>query len=176
MCVNKTAIVEQLAEREISRCKPEMILKMLKRMKQARLNQKSLTIQLKNLSYSYDQPLHFLSFDQVYQTILKLDEAKDTMQQSYFKAFDAGIQTLTADYLGVCLKDLQKPFCEVYDLDLRFLFVNAILNADLNPSLFKVNIEDKIFERYGVTRSFNKLISKQYYDAELKAKKLVVSY
>ncbi len=39
---------------------------------------------------------------------------------------------------------------EAWDVDVKFLMIVGLLNADLNPGLFKTKIYDKIFNKYEV--------------------------
>ena len=57
-------------------------------------------------------------------------------------------------------------------MDVKFLFINANLNPEGNPHLFKTKISNKVFDKYEVLNSFNKLASKQYYDGEIDIKRV----
>ena len=94
------------------------------------------------------------------------------MSPSLFNSFDGGFHNYKADYLSVHARNLLKPVLEVWDVDLKFLFVTAILNADLNPQLFKTRISVKLFNKFEILYNFNKLPPKQYYDAEVKVNKV----
>ena len=60
-------------------------------------------------------------------------------------------------------------------MDVKFLMIAGLLNADLNPQLFKTKICDKIFNRYEVQYYYNKLLPKLFYDAEVKVTKVKVT-
>lgn len=88
--------------------------------------------------------------------------------------FDTGIHTYTCEHMSWHSRNLTKPLFEVWALDFRFLFINAALSAKSNPILFKTKIYDKIFKKYEIQKTFNKLMSKQYYDAEIKMDKFKI--
>jgi len=89
-----------------------------------------------------------------------------------FKEIDGAFHTYTADYIAWHVRNLQKPMVEVSGVDVRFLFINAALNPDQNPNMFKTKVWNRIFNKFEVYSSFNKLTSKQYYDAEVKLDKI----
>jgi hypothetical protein len=64
--VNKNEIVDTLCERDIFRCKGQNIFKILKKLKQSKLNEKIMIIQAKNFKMTYDMPQQFLDFNSVY--------------------------------------------------------------------------------------------------------------
>lgn len=72
-------------------------------------------------------------------------------------------------------RNLLAPLLEAWDVDVKFLMIAGILNADLNPSLFKTKIADKIFNKYEVHYQYNKLLPKLFYDAEIKITKVKTS-
>jgi hypothetical protein len=57
-------------------------------------------------------------------------------------------------------------------MDFKFLFINAYLNDSINESLFRVNVKEKIFDKYEITKSYNKLVTKQFYDANFECTKI----
>jgi hypothetical protein len=61
--VNKHEIVETMHERDLFKCKSHNIFKLIKRLKQARLNEKVLILQAKNFRMTYDLPQKFLDFN-----------------------------------------------------------------------------------------------------------------
>lgn len=77
-----------------------------------------------------------------------------------FKELDPGLHTYKCDYMSWHLRNLLKPFVEVWGVDFRFLFINAELNPNSNPSLFKSKTYSRIFKKYEIKRSYNKLVSK----------------
>lgn len=54
--MNKDEIVDLLAEREIFKCKAPFIFKILKRLKQSKLNDKAMIYYLKNFKMVYEIP------------------------------------------------------------------------------------------------------------------------
>lgn len=82
--------------------------------------------------------------------ILRLDEAKDFMNPSLFSSFEGAIHNYKFDYVSMHSRNLLTPLVEAWDLDLKFLMIAGILNADQNPSVFKTKISDKIFCKYEV--------------------------
>ncbi len=111
----------------------------------------------------------------MYQIIQKLDEAKEYLNPSLFSAFEGAIHQYKCDYLSMHARNLLAPLFEAWDVDVKFLMIAGILNADLNPSLFKTKIVDKIFNKYEVQYQYNKLLPKLFYDAEIKITKFKAS-
>lgn len=71
-------------------------------------------------------------------------------------------------------RNMLRPILEIWELDFRFILINAILNSKMNTDLFKTKVYEKIFKKFEITKSFNKLVSKQYYDSDFKCKRLRV--
>lgn len=94
------------------------------------------------------------------------------MTSILFKEFDTGLHSYKCDYAAWHIRNLMKPVVEAWDVEVKFLFINALLNPDMNPSLFKTKTYSKIFKKYEIQHSYNKLVSKQYYDAEIKINKV----
>jgi hypothetical protein len=61
--VNKNEIVDTMHERDIFKCKGQNIFKLIKRLKDAKLNEKSLILQSKNFRMTYDLPQKFLDYN-----------------------------------------------------------------------------------------------------------------
>jgi hypothetical protein len=72
-------------------------------------------------------------------------------------------------------RNLLTPIMEAWDVDVKFMMIVGILNADQNPLLFKTKISDKIFNKYEVQYQYNKLLPKMFYDADLKIQKVKLS-
>lgn len=169
--VNKSEAAEVLAEREIFRCKAPVVFKLLKKLKLSGLNEKAMAYFVKNFRMVFDVTPQLLDFNHVFSLVQRLDEARDCLFASLFKELDGAFHTYTADYIAWHVRNLQKPMIEVWGVDVRFLFINATLNPDQNP-IFKTKVWHKIFDKYEVYKSFNKLPTKQYYDAEIKLDKI----
>jgi hypothetical protein len=107
--------------------------------------------------------------------VQKLDEAKDFLTPQLFSTFESAIHTYKCDYLAMHARNLLAPLLEAWDVDVKFLMIAGLLNADQNPQLFKTKISDKIFNRYEVQYHYNKLLPKLFYDAEVKITKVKVS-
>jgi hypothetical protein len=102
----------------------------------------------------------------VYESILKLEEAAETMNPNFFSSFEAGKQSMTCDLFEAQLGNLLQPALIVKNLNLDFYFVNAHLNA--RDHIFNRVILETVFQgKYYIEKKFNKLLSKQYYDAKL---------
>lgn len=97
------------------------------------------------------------------------------MNPQLFKGFDSGVHTYTCDYISIHSRNLLKPLVEVWDLDFKFLLIIGVLNSKQNTALFKTKVVDKIFKKFEVIKSFNKLMSKWFYDADFKCNKLRVT-
>lgn len=144
-------------------------MKLLKKLKMSKLNEKQIIVQGKNFKMTYDMPQQFLDFNSVYQIIQRLDEAKEIMTPSLFSSFESAIHHYKCDYVAIHGRNMLAPIVEAWDVDVKFLLIVAMLNADLNPQLFKTKITEKIFNKYEVQYVYNKLLPKMFYDAELKA-------
>jgi hypothetical protein len=105
----------------------------------------------------------------------RMDEAKDFLTPQLFSTFESAIHTYKCDYLAMHARNLLAPLLEAWDVDVKFLMIAGLLNADQNPQLFKTKISDKIFNRYEVQYHYNKLLPKLFYDAEVKITKVKVS-
>jgi len=70
---------------------------------------------------------------------------------------------------------MNKPIVEMWNLDLKFTFINAFLNELENESLFRVVVKDKIYDKFEVTANYSKLVSKQYYDAYIACERVKVT-
>lgn len=116
-----------------------------------------------------------MDFNSVYQMVLKLDEAKDFMNPSLFSSFEGAIHNYKVDYIAMHARNLLAPLAEAWDLDMKFLIIAGILNADINPTVFKTKIYEKIFNKYEVQIGYNRLLPKLFYDAELKVQKVKAS-
>jgi hypothetical protein len=77
--VNRSEIVGALQDRDIFKCNPELIMKLLKRLKQSKINEKIFIVNLKNLKFNYDIPFEHLEYNNVYNIVQGLDEAKEYM-------------------------------------------------------------------------------------------------
>jgi len=64
--VNKNELVDTLKERDVFKCRGQNIFKLLKKLKQAKLNDKVLILQAKRYKQTYDLPQRLLEFNQVY--------------------------------------------------------------------------------------------------------------
>jgi hypothetical protein len=67
--VNKSEIAETFKNRDINKGEPAFIMKMLKKLKKSRINEKLMTIQMRNLKFAYDIPSDMLEFDSVYRCV-----------------------------------------------------------------------------------------------------------
>ncbi len=72
-------------------------------------------------------------------------------------------------------RNLLAPLMEAWDVEVKFLMIAGLLNADMNPQLFKTKIADKIFNKYEVQYHYNKLLPKLFYDGEIKINKFKCS-
>jgi hypothetical protein len=61
---------------------------------------------------------------------LKLDEAKDSMTPGLFKEFEGAIYNFKSDYAALHARNLLRPIIEIDDLDIKFMMLKGILNAD----------------------------------------------
>ena len=59
------------------------------------------------------------------------------MNPVLFKELDAGVHTYTCDYLAWHVRNLMRPLVEIWDVDVKFLFINAVLHPEMNPTIFK---------------------------------------
>ncbi|CDW78547.1 UNKNOWN [Stylonychia lemnae] len=166
--LNKEEVMDVLSEKEVFKSKSPFIFKMLKKLKLSKINEKAMVYYLKNFKMTYEIPQQFLDFYQLYQVILNLDEARDSMSVALFKELDSGVHSYKCDYISWHIRNLVKPIVEVYQVEVNFLFINGLLNPDMNPSLFKAKTFSKIFKKYEIQHSYNKLVSKQFYDADIK--------
>ncbi len=105
----------------------------------------------------------------------KLDEAKEFLTPTIFTSFESAIHHYKCDYLSMHARNLLAPLIEAWDVDVKFLMIAGLLNADTNPALFKTKIADKIFNKYEVQYHYNKLLPKLFYDAEVKVTKFKAS-
>jgi hypothetical protein len=64
--VNKNELADTLKERDVFKCRGQNIFKLLKKLKQAKLNDKVLILQAKRYKQTYDLPQRLLEFNQVY--------------------------------------------------------------------------------------------------------------
>ena len=90
-------------------------------------------LQSKNFKMQYDQPQHFLDFNSVYQIVQKLDEAKDFLTPQLFSNFESAIHTYKCDYIAMHARNLLAPLMEAWDVEVKFLMIAGLLNADMNP-------------------------------------------
>lgn len=65
--------------------------------------------------------------------MVKLDEAKDYLTPQLFTAFESAIHSYKCDYLAVHARNLLAPLLEAWDLDVRFLMIAGLLDAEQNP-------------------------------------------
>ena len=71
-----------------------------------------------------------MDFHQVYQLVVKLEEAKDYLTPQLFTAFESAVHTYKCDYLAVHARNLLAPLLEALDLDIRFLLIAGLLDAE----------------------------------------------
>jgi hypothetical protein len=57
-----------------------------------------------------------------------------------------------------------KPLVEIWGLSFKMDSITALLNTNYNPAFFQQTIERKIFRRFSMPITFNKLTNKWYYD------------
>jgi hypothetical protein len=82
--------------------------------------------------------------------VQKLDEAKDFLNPQIFGSFESALHTYKCDYLAMHARNLLAPLMEAWDIEVKFLMIAGLLNAEINPQLFKTKISDKIFNKYEV--------------------------
>jgi hypothetical protein len=100
--------------------------------------------------------------------ILRLDEAKDFMSPGLFKGFEGALHNYECDYIAMHARNMLCPILEAWDVQVKFMIVIGLLNEEVNPSIFKTKVSDKIFNKYEVQYHYNKLLPKMFYDADLK--------
>ncbi len=103
---------------------------------------------------------------------MRLDEAKDFMNPGLFSSFEGANHSYKMDYVSFHSRNMLSPIIEAWDCDVRFLMIAGILSPEGNPSVFKTKVYDKIFGKYEVQLSYNRLLPKLFYDADLKLSKL----
>jgi hypothetical protein len=72
------------------------------------------------------------------------------MTPSLFSSFESAIHHYKCDYVAIHGRNMLAPIVEAWDVDVKFLLIVSMLNADLNPQLFKTKITEKIFNKYEV--------------------------
>jgi hypothetical protein len=60
------------------------------------------------------------------------------------------------------------PIIEAWDVEVKFLMIIGLLSPEPCPMIYMTKINDKIFNKYGVEFKYNKLLSKMFYDGEIK--------
>jgi len=85
-----------------------------------------------------------------------LDEAKDYLSPQLFSTFESAIHSYKCDYLALHKRNLLASLPEAWYVEVKFPMIAGLLNADLNPQLFKTKICDKIFNSYEVQYYYNK--------------------
>ena len=88
-----------------------------------------------------------------------------------FAEIRGAIHHYSADYFAWHARSFLKPVMEFWKVAMNSEMFSGILNPNGNPSLFTETTLSKIFERFELPVTFNKLTNKFFYDGSLDIEK-----
>ena len=173
--VDKSEAIEIMQQRRCFRVRQVQFSKFWDKVQRSGLNDKYVVVRGKSLLLQFEIPKKFRNRDAVIDVIKSLDEGRSFIGPETFKALKPGIHTFKIDYLYAMGRNMQKPIIELWKLNWKQTFVVAEVNPAKNMSLFTTYLKNKIFQRFEMSKFFNKLLSKHYYDSTINIHKLRVN-
>ena len=119
----------------------------------------------------WSKPAQFQTKESLYEHIRQLDEAEEHLQMSIFDDFKGSIFQFSSDYMALHARSFMKPILEVWGWSLNLQWLIGILSPASNPELFSTKIEKKIFRKFPIPVTWNRLQSKHFYSADIKVQK-----
>jgi hypothetical protein len=120
---------------------PEKVtLNLLKQFKKSKVFDKSLSVEYKNFSWSFEKPADYLNQNLCFQKVKSLDEADKFLRSDIFEILKGTIHTFDIDYMAIQSRSFQKPLMEVWGLQFTFDNIFGVLCPKSNPGLFTQQI------------------------------------
>ena len=173
--VDKSEAIEIMTQRRYFRVKQKPFKKFWDRLQKNNLNDKYVYLSGRNLMMQFELPKRFKNREYTLDVIKSLDEGRNFITSNTFKSFSPGIHTIKIDYLYLMARNMQRPLFELWGLNWKQTFIAAQINPIQNMELFTCYLKNKIFQRFEMPVLFNRLLSKQYYDANIDIQKLRVN-
>lgn len=113
--IDKTEIIEILAQRGYYRVRQDLLEQYIKEYKTKNLNY--FFAKGKNFTMQYEVPKIFKSKEYILDLIKSLDEGREFIKSDTFVAFKPGIHTFKADYAYFMARNMLKPIAEIWRFD-----------------------------------------------------------